>query len=125
MPTRDHYVALAKKIKGELDEKGLTFKSYRRVSLTNRLRKLSGEPNTRIKKAGIGKDMETVFGEQGLRIFPKLSETTTGDVVRIWGTGSVAAELLDLILNPSPRSDKKLGDIIKPKGEWVWTPEAD
>ena len=119
MPTRDHYLALAKQIKRELDEKKLAFKSFERMDLTNRLRKVSTEPNTRIKTAGMGKDIENVFAEQGLRLFPKLSETTTGDVVRVWRAGTVAAEMLDLIVTAGRISDRKLADMAnKIKGRW-------
>ncbi len=66
-------------------------------------------------------EIEEVFAEQGLRVFPKLSETTTGDWVRVWRAGTIATDLLDLVLNPNDRSDRELGEIAtKIKGKWTW-----
>lgn len=121
MPNRHDYLTLAKEIKRELDSNHLAFKSYARTDFTDGLRKISGEPNTRIKTGGVAKEIETVFAEQGLRIFPLLSETTTGDWVRVWRAGTLAAEMLDMVVNPGTRSDEELAEMAtKVKGKWVW-----
>lgn len=121
MPSRHDYVALAKSVKRELDESHLAFRSYERRALTDRLRDLSGEPNTRIKAAGMAKEIEEVFAEQGLRLYPKLSETTTGHWIRVWRAGTIPTEVLDLVLNPGERSDAELGQIAtKMKGRWAY-----
>ncbi len=121
MPSRYDYVALAKELKKELDDGHLAFKSYERRALTERLRKIAGEPNTRIKSAGIAKDIEGIFAEQGMRFYPRLTETSTGDWVRVWRAGTLVAEILDHILNPSERSDTELGEMAsKIKGKWIW-----
>jgi hypothetical protein len=121
MLNRHDYLTLAKDIKRDLDSSHLAFKSYARTEFTERLRKISGEPNTRIKTGGVAPEIETVFAEQGLRVFPLLSETTTGDWVRVWRAGTLAAEMLDLVVNPGTRSDEELGEMAtKIKGKWVW-----
>ena len=61
MPTREHYLRLAKDIKAELDQSKLAFKSYPRAEMTDRVRTISGEPATRIKQAGVGTAIEDVF----------------------------------------------------------------
>lgn len=122
MPTRSHYVALAKQVRGELNASGLAFRSYRRREFTDRLREVSGEPSTRIKTASMAPDIEDAFRDQGLRVFPRLTETSTNDEIRVWRAGTVAAEILDLILNPGTESDRQLGSITqKVKGKFEWT----
>jgi len=122
MPSRNHYLTLAKQVREDLDSKHLAFRSYRRREITDRLRKISGEPTTRIKQAGMAKEIEDVFRDQGLRVYPRLSETGTDDDVRVWRAGTLAAEVLDLILYPGEGSDKELAGITqKVKGKWEWS----
>lgn len=121
MPSRNHYLTLAKQVRDDLDSKHLAFRSYPRREITEKLRKISGEPTTRIKQAGMAKEIEDVFRDQGLRVYPRLSETETNDDVRVWRAGTLAAEVLDLILYPGEGSDRELAGITqKVKGKWEW-----
>jgi len=54
-------------------------------------------------------------------VYPRLDETTTGDTVRLYHQGSIVAQLVDLIVYPSPAMDKELGAmILKVKGKWQY-----
>lgn len=126
MPTSDHYLTLAREIRSALDREKLAFKSYSRAKITERLREISGEPNTRIKTAAMAPEIERILVEQGIRTFPKISETTTGENIRVWRAGTIAAQLLDFILNPGERTDRELGNLTqKMKGRWDWTSPLD
>ncbi len=121
MPGRDSYLMLARQIRAELNTSHLAFKSYGRRDITERLRQVSGEATTRIKQAGMAKEIERIFLEQGLRFYPKLSETQSMADVRVWRAGTLAAEILDLILEPGVTSDHELGNVTqKIKGQWDW-----
>jgi hypothetical protein len=121
MPTREHYFQLAKQIRDDLGAKGFAYKSYPRREMTDRLRKISGEPTTRIKTANMGKEIEDVFRDQGLRFFPGLTDSNV-ETVRVWRAGTVAAEVLDLILHAGDHSDQSLSSIVqKMKGKWDWS----
>lgn len=54
-------------------------------------------------------------------MYPSLSETTTGDTVRLYHAGSVLGQLIDTIVHPDPGTDRDLGDVLtKVKGKWKW-----
>ena len=119
MASKSDYRNLALSFKRDLD--GLAFKSYRRVELTERLRELSGEGRARISTSKVADDIDDAFHSQGLRIFPRLQDMDTDDLVRVWRAGT-RAEMLDLLLLPGKSSDRELGNITKKiKGPWNWT----
>ncbi|HUP70661.1 MAG TPA: hypothetical protein VM142_12730 [Acidimicrobiales bacterium] len=94
--------------------------SLDRIELTRRLRDLSGEPTTRIK-ARLGPELERALNDQGLRCYPSLTTTTTGDRVRVFRAGSAVGDLIDAVLVPSPDHDRELAEALaKFKGKWDW-----
>lgn len=120
MASKSDYRNLALSFKRDLE--GLAFKSYRRVELTERLRDLSGEERARISTSKVADDIDAAFHSQGLRIFPRLQDTDTDDLVRVWRAGTRATEMLDLLLLPGKSSDRELGNMTKKiKGQWHWT----
>jgi hypothetical protein len=120
MPTQDHLVQVARSVRRELDREGKAFTTLDRMQLTRRLRDISGEGTTRIKIA-LGADLERALNDQGLRCYPRLTETTTGDRVRVFGGGSAVGELFDAVLVPSPDHDRDLAEALaKFKGTWNW-----
>ena len=91
MPTRTHLVAVARKLKQQLN--GKAFLTIQRSEITELLRDVSGEPGTRIKSTLAG-DLTSTLINQGVQVYPSLSETTTGDTVgcttraACWGSSS-------------------------------------
>ncbi len=116
----DDLVQVARSLKAEIDRDRRDFKTFDRMELTHRLRSVSGEDTTRIKQL-IGAELERAMGAQGLRCYPSLGETTTGDRIRIFRAGTEAGNLIDAVLLPSPENDRYLGAAIsKRKGKWGW-----
>jgi hypothetical protein len=118
MPSRTHLVQVARELSKRLN--GRAFLTVPRIEVTQLLRAVSGEDTTRIKKA-MGGELERVLLDQGIRCFPGLEDTTTGDTIRLFHTKSVLGQLVDLLIYPSTDTDKDLGDVItKVKGKWNW-----
>ena len=105
MPTNAHLVSVAKSIKNRIN--GKAFESIPRMEITDLLRRVSGEDTTRLKKT-MSEDLERKLLEQGVRVFPRLQETSTGDTVRVFHTGTVVASLVDMLASPSPDTDWQL-----------------
>lgn len=122
MPSRTHLVAVARDLKDQLNRKA--FLTIGRSEITDLVRQESGEPTTRIK-SGLATDLTNALNTQGVLVYPSLSETTTGDTVRLYHAGSVLAQLIDTIVHPDQGTDKELGDVIKKvKGKWKWATES-
>jgi hypothetical protein len=122
MPKKEHILMVAGELAKELN--GKAFLSIERLAITEKLRRLSGEGTTRIK-ALLGRQLERELSNQGIRCFPSLSETTTGDRIRLFHTGTVVASLVDMLVNPGPHTDKELGVVTKKvKGMWEWQRES-
>jgi hypothetical protein len=120
MPTRTHLVAVARKLKHQLN--GHAFLTIQRTKITELLREVSGEPTTRIK-SGLAADLTSALVNQGVQVYPSLGETTTGDTVRLYHAGSVLGQLIDTIVHPDPGTDSDLGYVLtKIKGKWNWAP---
>jgi hypothetical protein len=119
MPSRNDYMLVARDLKKKLN--GKAFLTIRRETVTKILREVSKEPNTRIK-AGVARELQHVLLEQGLRCYPTLEETNTFETVRIFRTGSVFGNLVDLIVHPSNETDHDVGVMLKKvKGTWDWS----
>jgi hypothetical protein len=124
VPTSDHLIKVARSVRRDLDRTSKAFMSLDRMDLTQRLRDISGESTTRIKATN-GAELEGALNAQGLRCYPSLADTTTGDVVRIFRAGSAVGDLIDAVLVPSPDHDRELGEALaKFKGTWDWNREG-
>lgn len=122
MPTRTNLVAVARELKRQLN--GKAFLTIQRTDITELLRKESGEPTTRIKSTLAG-ELTSALITQGVQVYPSLTETTTGDTVRLYHAGSLLGQLIDTIVYPDEGTDKELGDVLtKIKGKWNWAPLA-
>jgi hypothetical protein len=120
MPTHMHLVQVARELKRKLGKDA--FLSVPRTDVTQLLRDVSGEDATRIKSA-MGDDLERALLEQGVRCFPRIVGTTTGDYIRLFHAGTVMGGFVDMLLYPSEETDKELeAAITKFKGEWDWGP---
>lgn len=118
-PARNDYVLVARVLKKRLN--GNAFLTIPRHEITDILRDVSGEEKTRIKST-VAKELTHVLLEQGLRCYPSIEETDTFDTVRVFRTGSVFGNLVDLIVHPSKDTDKDVGAMLKKvKGTWTWS----
>lgn len=118
MPSSSHLLMVARDLKRQLNN--LAFKSFERTEITELIRQVSREPETRMKKL-MGKELEHALLNQAVRCYPLLENTTTGDAIRLFHTPSVVANLVDVLSSPSPETDRELADIMKKvKGEWNW-----
>ena len=123
MPTRNHLIRLSRELARELN--GHAFRSMPRMDITEKLREISGEETTRMK-AELANNLEMELLKQGVRCFPPLAQTTTGDTIRLFHTRTVVASLVDMLTNPGPETDRELGHVTKKvKGLWNWTPTPD
>jgi hypothetical protein len=122
MPTRHQLTAVARKLKTRLN--GKAFLTMPRMEITELLRETSGEDTTRIK-SGMADDLQIALLEQGIRCFPSIAATATGDTVRLFHAGTVLGNLVDLLVHPSTEADRDLGTMLtKIKGKWEWTSGA-
>lgn len=118
-PSRHHLVLVARQLKGKLGREA--FLTLPRMEITELLREVSDSDGTRIK-SGLAGELEQVLLEQGVRCYPGLRETTTGDTVRLFHSGSLLGSLLDLLIYPSRETDRDLGNMLKKiKGQWQWS----
>lgn len=122
MPSRNHYVLVARKLKERLN--GLAFVTISRRDITDILREVSGEPTTRIKST-IARELSQVMLEQALRTYPSIEETEMTDTIRVFRSGSVFGNLVDLIVHPSTDTDADVGRMLRQvKGTWDWSTPA-
>lgn len=119
MANRADYLKVARQLKGELN--GKAFLSKPRIEITELIREASGEDSFRLK-SNAASELEYELLNQGVRVYPSLKGTTTGNVVRLFHIGTVIASLIDLLVHPDEETDKQLADITKKvKGEWDWS----
>lgn len=120
MPNKNDHMRVARELKKRLN--GKAFLTIARMDITQLLRDVSGEDGTRIK-AGVAEELERHLLNQGVRCFPSLTETTTGDTVRLFHAGTLLGSLVDLVSEPDPEDDHDLADVLtKIKGKWRTTP---
>jgi hypothetical protein len=123
MPTRHQLTSVARKLKTHLN--GKAFLTIPRMEITELVRTESGEDSTRIKSS-MASELQMALLEQGVRCYPPLDGTTTGDTVRLFHAGTVLGNLVDILIHPSTESDRDLGGMLtKIKGKWAWSTGCD
>lgn len=71
----------------------------------------------------MAEELERVLLNQGVRCYPSLTDTTTGDTVRLFHAGTLLGTLVDLVSEPHADDDHDLADVLtKIKGKWKTTP---
>ena len=116
MATDADFLKVAQQLKRELH--GQAFIRKPRVELTELVREASDNSGYRLKKRGAS-DLELALLHQGVRVYPPLDETTTGDEVRLFHVNTVVSYLVDALHNPGEETDKQLAEVTKKvKGEW-------
>lgn len=119
-PYRAHMVQVAKTIKKTLGTE--SFLTLERIHVTELIRSASGEESTRLKSA-MATELERALLEQGVRCFPSLVGTSTGDVIRFFHAGTTFGALVDLLTYPDPGEDDDLEKALaKVRPVWRSTP---
>lgn len=122
MPTRTHIQMLARRLTNQLA--GKAFLTVERATITDMLRRVSGEPSTRLKSR-LARELTEALDGHGIGVYPPLDTTSTRDTVRLYHLDSVFGHLLDILLNPDTNSDSELGKVIlKVKGKWRWSSDG-
>jgi hypothetical protein len=110
---------VARRLKAHLGSSA--HKTLSRMTITTMLREASGLESTRLKSE-LALQLEACLSHEGVVCYPHLSETTTGDVVRLYHAGTVGSRLVDIITNPAAEEDAELGVLItKIKGRWDYS----
>lgn len=121
-PTRAHLVKVAKQIKKELGSQ--PFITWGRLDITDLVREASGEDNTRLK-AAMAADLEQALLEEGIRCFPLISATTSGDQIRFFHTGTTFGALVSLLQHPDHAEDATMLAVLgKVRTVWRGVPVA-
>ncbi|MGH7440629.1 MAG: hypothetical protein ACRENE_33475 [Polyangiaceae bacterium] len=113
MPSKDHYIAVAKQIVDYLDKYNLGFKTFRIAELDEKLKEIAGD-GARVSTEKMATAFEEVLLRRGLLCFPAIKDAADVDGhVRIFRAGTVAANILDAFRNPGPPGDKDLAALLK------------
>jgi hypothetical protein len=108
-PTRHHLTVVARQLRSSLKA---PFQTIERSEVTRMIRETSGEDTTRLKTGKMAEDLERALLEQGIRCFPSLRDTTTGDTIRLFPAGSALGNLTDLLMHPSRETDEELKEVL-------------
>jgi hypothetical protein len=118
VPTRTDLTNTAQLLKDRLGDRA--FLTIERSAVTEILRDESGSPATQLKHR-LAQALTDILCSQGIQIFPPLTATSSRDHVRLYRTGTLTADLVDVITNPDPGRDWYLADsLTKIKGKWAW-----
>ena len=103
MPTSKDFQRVARTVKRELYSDRLGFKTYQCERFVTELNAGSG--------LHVGEDMwkklESAFLQEGLFVFPGLSETVEDGFARVFRSGTTIARILRVIRSPSEGSDEE------------------
>ncbi|MFB7860056.1 hypothetical protein [Rhodococcus qingshengii] len=122
-PSTAHLTAVARDLKRELN--GQAFLTLKRMDITTRIRQVSGEARTKLRP-GMAAELTRELNEQAVQVHPPLTESSMFDSIRLCHAGSLLSRVQKVIVEPSPESDKELGDLLrKIKGQWEWSEKTD
>ena len=108
---------VARTFKADLNSDAFT--STNRKDILCRLREVSGNHGVRLTEA-TAKQLQGKLREQGIDVFPEITRAN-GDGLRLYRSGTCAADIARLILHPSAATDREFANLIlKAKGKWAW-----
>ncbi len=101
------------------DLNGNAFASTNRKEILCRVRVMSGNDGVRLTEA-TAKQLQQKLREQGIDVFPEIANAN-GGALRLYRSGTFAADIARLILYPSASTDREFANLIlKAKGKWAW-----
>jgi hypothetical protein len=108
---KDDYRQVAKKIKREMDQDRLAFKTYHKDRFASELKAVAGA-GAHKGGADTNDEMETAFGQEGLLVFPSLNQTEEDGYTRVFRSGTRIAGILNAIRFPGGGSDEELANLL-------------
>lgn len=119
MASKDDYAAIANEIARYFNAYRLAFKTYQVADLDKMIKVRAGD-GARLSTAKVAEEFETMLLQRGFMCFPSIATAEDG-YVRIFRTGTVAANLLQAFLNPGPTGDEALGSLLRK----LWAPRSE
>jgi hypothetical protein len=111
MPSKDHFRSVARKVKKELDIDKLAFKTYQRDKFITELKAVAGA-GAQNKGADTFEEIESAFVQEGLLVFPPLTDTEEDGYTRVYRSGTRIAGILNAIRFPGGGSDEELSQLL-------------
>src|SRR5258706_468835 len=99
MPSKDQFRWVARKIKKKLDIDKLAFKTYQRDKFVTELKAIAGS-GAQSKGADTFEEIEAAFIQEGLLVFPSLTDTEEDGYTRVYRSGTRIAGILNAIRFP-------------------------
>lgn len=121
MASRDDYIAIAQEIAAYFNAYSLAFKTYQIADLDKMIKVRAGE-GARLSTATVAEEFESILLKRGFMCFPPLASAEDG-YVRIFRTGTAAANILQAFLNPGPTGDEALSGLLRRL--WTRRPGSD
>lgn len=114
MASRDDYTAVAQEIANYFNAFRLAFKTYQIDDLDRMIKAKAGE-GARLSTATVAEEFEMILLKRGFLCFPSLADAKDdgGGYVRIFRTGTAAANILQAFLNPGPTGDQSLSGLLR------------
>jgi len=106
MPSKDSYRTAAKKMKQLLDSEHSAFRTVQAKEITGAVQSAAGSGGHG------GAEMESALLEEGLLVFPSLTQQPSDGYVRLYRSGTVIANILNAIRYPGSGSDNDLAQLI-------------
>jgi hypothetical protein len=111
MPTRDHYMTVARQIADYLNSFGLAFKTYKISEFDDMIRAVAGE-GARVSTDTAARDFTSLLQERGFVIFPSIDASPDG-YVRVFRSNTVIANILSAFRYPGPNGDAQLAGLLR------------
>ena len=111
MPTRDHYMTVARQIADYLNAFRLAFKTYKVSELDEMMSAVAGA-GSRISTETSAADFSNLLLERGFSIFPSITDTADG-YVRVIRANSIVANLLSALRYPGADGDAELARLLR------------
>lgn len=113
MASKDDYAAIAQEIANYFNAYSLAFRTYQVADLDKMIKVRAGQ-GARLSTASVADEFETILLKRGFMCFPSLAEAKDdGGYVRIFRTGTAAANILQAFLNPGPTGDESLRGLLR------------
>lgn len=111
MPTRDHYMAVARQIAQYLDAFKLGFKTYKVAELDEMLKTVAGD-GARASGGGDTSDqLENALLQRGFLLYPPIGDTDDG-FVRVIRSNTIIGNVLNALRYPGADGDNTLAGLL-------------
>ncbi|MBF0181351.1 MAG: hypothetical protein HQM03_15115 [Magnetococcales bacterium] len=112
MTALDEFRQVAREIKLELDKANQAFKTFQQKDLIAKLKNREAQPHIHVSGNSIRDGLENAFLNEGLIIFPGLSESGSDGYIRVYRNGTVISAILNAMRFPGKGSDEELSGLL-------------